>query len=504
MEHKKEIYRKILRGERAFYGAVIVVDTIAYTVSFLVSGLVKKDIFNLLEGREGTLGITSLRLLILLNVAMPLLINCVKQVNSAMTARVRMRFDRKIKSGLLWEILSERMGEEQLRGFGESVSLFRNECEDVTEYMMEYYRQLPGIVLSMAILVVMLGINPLFALISLIPAFGITALIRSLDRWIVKFRRDARSSTGIVTEFLENVLRNTEYFRLSVGERQLAEIFAEKCRIRSGMERRDRVLDKALGAASGNASGLVLGIILLAAIPLYLSGRFSVGEFVMFEYYYVFLASLPDAVGRLIRRKRQADISLERIFRQRDAAMRQDGTDPESFMAGVKKGEVILITGGRGSERSLILQRLFQACRDGASGSSCAYVPARLVLFDETILENICFGNPFEEKKFREAVERANLAEDIAGFPEGIGKQAGRMGGSLSGGERKRIALARALYGGGEILFLDGLSDDVDKKTEKALAAGLLNDPERIIFVASDSQEIRRRARKIYEAKVWL
>ena len=215
MEHKKEIYRKILRGERAFYGAVIVVDTIAYTVSFLVSGLVKKDIFNLLEGREGTLGITSLRLLILLNVAMPLLINCVKQVNSAMTARVRMRFDRKIKSGLLWEILSERMGEEQLRGFGESVSL--------------------------------------------IPAFGITALVRSLDRWIVKFRRDARSSTGIVREFLENVLRNTEYFRLSVGERQLAEIFAEKCRIRSGMERRDRVLDKALGAASGNASGLVLG-----------------------------------------------------------------------------------------------------------------------------------------------------------------------------------------------------------------------------------------------------
>ena len=217
MEHKKEIYRKILRGERAFYGAVIVVDTIAYTVSFLVSGLVKKDIFNLLEGREGTLGITSLRLLILLNVAMPLLINCVKQVNSAMTARVRMRFDRKIKSGLLWEILSERMGEEQLRGFGESVSLFRNECEDVTEYMMEYYRQLPGIVLSMAILVVMLGINPLFALISLIPAFGITALVRSLDRWIVKFRRDARSSTGNVTEFLENVLRNTEFQALRGG-----------------------------------------------------------------------------------------------------------------------------------------------------------------------------------------------------------------------------------------------------------------------------------------------
>ena len=60
-------------------------------------------------------------------------------------------------------------------------------------------------------------------------------------------------------------------------------------------------------------------------------------------------------------------------------------------------------------------------------------------------------GILFEEKKFREAVERANLAEDIAGFPEGIGKQAGRMGGSLSGGQRKRIALARALYGGGEI-----------------------------------------------------
>lgn len=504
MENRKEIYRKILSGERAFYGAVIAVDTIAYTVSFLVSGLVKKDIFNLLEGREGTLGITSLKLLILLNVAMPLVINSVKQINSAMTTRVRMRFTRKIKAGLLWEILNEKMGGEKMRGFGESVSLFRNECEDVTEYLMEYYRQLPGIVLSMAILLVMFGINPLFALISLIPAFGITALIRFLDRRIVELRRAARSSTGNVTEFLENVLRNVEYFRLSVGKEQLTKIFEDKCRIRSKRERRDRVLDKTLAAASANASGLVLGIILLTAIPLYLSGRFSVGEFVMFEYYYVFLASLPDAAGRLIRRKRQADISLERIFRQRDTAAGQADPDTESLLAEAEKGEVILITGGRESERSLILQRLFQTCRDGASQKTCTYVPARPVLFDETILENICFGNPFEEKKLWEVVEKAHLEEDIAGFPEGIRKQAGKMGGSLSGGQRKRVALARALYDGGEILFLDGLSEDVDKKTEKALAEKLLNDPQKVIFVASDSQEIRKRCDKAYESEAGL
>ena len=53
------VYQKALGGEKLFYFSMLLIETAIYTFSFLFSGLVKKDIFNLLEGKEGTLGIRS-------------------------------------------------------------------------------------------------------------------------------------------------------------------------------------------------------------------------------------------------------------------------------------------------------------------------------------------------------------------------------------------------------------------------------------------------------------
>ena len=58
---------------------------------------------------------------------------------------------------------------------------------------------------------------------------------------------------------------------------------------------------------------MALGIILLIALPFMMNGIFSVGEFVMFGYYYAFLAYLPDAIGNLVKRKKQTNASLDRL-----------------------------------------------------------------------------------------------------------------------------------------------------------------------------------------------
>lgn len=509
MKDKKKIYAMITEGERVFYGIVILVDTAAYTMSFLISGLVKKDIFNVLEGQRTTLGIYSLKMLILLNVIMPLVINCVKQMNSFLVARVRMRFTKNVKAGLLQNFMSEKMGDGKDWGYGETVSLFRNECEDVVSYLLEYYYQLPKIVLCIAILIVMFWINPYFSVISLIPTFGMTRLIKYMDNRIVAYRKSARQSAGNVTEFLENCLGNAEYFKLSVGSRRLKEIFREKCRQRSEKERKDRVLDKTLSVISENSSNFVLGIILLIAIPLYFAGNFSVGEFVMFEYYYVFLAALPDAAGCLIRRHRQSGVAVNRIFRKlqisyNGSAVFENGVlqikvecPKEAAALEARKGEVILIAGGSESDRSLILQRMFQVCKDCMGKAAVSYVPQEPVLFEETIRENICFGSDYDENAFREVINAVDLAEDIRGFSDGINRNVGKMGGAVSGGQRKRIGLARALYDNGDVLFIDGLSEAVDEKTEKILVSNILGETDKIVFVASDSESVRKMAAQI-------
>lgn len=95
--------------------------------------------------------------------------------------------------------------------------------------------------------------------------------------------------------------------------------YERKCQERSKSEIRDRIFDSLLGSISGNSSNMALGIILLIALPFMMNGIFSVGEFVMFGYYYAFLAYLPDAIGNLVKRKKQTNasrIALDFCFRR--------------------------------------------------------------------------------------------------------------------------------------------------------------------------------------------
>ena len=112
--------------DACFFGAVILLETVTYTMSFLISGLAKKDIFNRLEGKETTLGISSLPILILLNTAIPLIINLVKQINSGLAAKVESSMRKNIKAELLSKVINQRLGAGKSRKYGETVSLYRN------------------------------------------------------------------------------------------------------------------------------------------------------------------------------------------------------------------------------------------------------------------------------------------------------------------------------------------------------------------------------------------
>lgn len=456
-----------MQREKVFFCSVAALEIVTYTFSFLVSGL---------------------------------------------AAKVETRLRRNVRQELYGNIFREKLGIPGRRGYGETISLFRNECEDLVIYVMEYYRQLPTIFLSAAILAVMLYINPVFAVISIVPAFGMVFLTKYLEKHIVANREAARRSTSEITSYLENLFRNIEYFKLAADTDKLGDIFAEKCRKRARNERRDSILDKTLSVISENSAGLVMGFVLLAAIPLYRRNAFSVGEFVMFEYYYAFLSSLPNAVGRLIRRYKQFTVAVRRLETEETGgcegrAQYSGGRlwvcveSPEMrYEIEACRGNVILIRGGNENQRSTLLQRLFQICTDDLEGIASRYVPGQPVLFNGSVEENIRFGEPYLEEKMNRVLQETDLAEDIREFENGIRKSVGKYGGTVSGGQRKRISIARALYGGADILFLDGLSEAVDRKTEEILVSSILKYPEKIIFVASDSEIMVEKASRIMNA----
>ena len=106
--------------------------------------------------------------------------------------------------------------------------------------------------------------------------------------------------------------------------------------------------------------------------------------------------------------------------------------------------------------------------------SHLSVVPQESFLFSVSVAENIAYGRPDagSEAVFS-AARRAQLARDLADFPDGYDTVVGERGVMLSGGQRQRTALARALLRDARILILDDALSAVDAHTEMEIRAAL-------------------------------
>jgi subfamily B ATP-binding cassette protein MsbA len=103
-----------------------------------------------------------------------------------------------------------------------------------------------------------------------------------------------------------------------------------------------------------------------------------------------------------------------------------------------------------------------------------AVVSQDIVLYDDTIRANICFGRKDASDADVEAAARAAAAHDfIMALPEGYNTRVGDRGGRLSGGERQRVALARAFLKDAPILLLDEATSALDAESEALVQQAL-------------------------------
>ena len=157
----------------------------------------------------------------------------------------------------------------------------------------------------------------------------------------------------------------------------------------------------------------------------------------------------------------------------------------------IPAGRTVAVIGRTGSGKSTLVSlipRLFDPTEghvriDGVATTDwdldalremVGIVPQDALLFSDTLRHNILFGiTEADEERFLEVAEISQIAKDVADFRDGYDTVVGERGLTLSGGQKGRTSLARALMRNPKILILDDALAAVDTHTEEEILRGL-------------------------------
>lgn len=164
----------------------------------------------------------------------------------------------------------------------------------------------------------------------------------------------------------------------------------------------------------------------------------------------------------------------------------------QDFSLRINKNEKIALVGHSGSGKSTLVKLLYRLydlnsgrilvdggdIRDFTQESlrgEMAIVPQECILFDDTIYNNIAFSNPKASKQeVFMAIKFAQLDKLIANLPAKEETIVGERGVKLSGGEKQRVSIARAILANKRILVLDEATSSLDSETEHEIQKDLV------------------------------
>lgn len=213
-------------------------------------------------------------------------------------------------------------------------------------------------------------------------------------------------------------------------------------------------------------------------------------------------AAAPADALRLIELK---DVSyrydLAPDFALRDISLRIDAGRAVAFVGSTGAGKstlVDLMLGLLKPTRGQVFvnERDISAIATAWWHKKVGYVPQTIYLLDDTIRRNIALGladHEIDEAALQAAIRHAQLDVFVARQPEGLDSIIGERGVRISGGERQRIGIARALYNDPELLIMDEATSSLDNATERAVigAVEALKGQRTIIMIAHRLSTVR-------------
>ncbi|MBW4965320.1 ABC transporter ATP-binding protein/permease [Pseudoalteromonas sp. CR1] len=353
-----------------------------------------------------------------------------------------------------------------------------------------------------------------FALITLLAVGVYIFFTVTVTQWRNRFIRESNAADNLSnTRAIDSLLNyeTVKYFNNEEFEANTYDSFLanwETARLKNRMS--------LLALNSGQA--LIIASAITALMWLgsseVVTGSLSIGELVMINAYMIQLFLPLNFLGFVYREIRRALTDLENMLGLLNKKP-QVTNAPQANTLNIKKGEIafnnvsfsynanrpildnisfkvkagskVAIVGASGAGKSS-LARLLYRFYDVTSGiitidnqaissvtldslrKAIAIVPQDTVLFNTTIRENIAYGRPSaSDKDIDKAIEMAHLKGFINTLADGDKTRVGERGLKVSGGEKQRIAIARAILKQSPILIFDEATSALDSQAEQAI-----------------------------------
>jgi len=422
---------------------------------------------------------------------------------------------RKLRNNLVSHLTYQDMAFFQKIHTGEILSRVTN---DITRIQNVVTNMIPNFIRESLTIVALTGYviyeSPKLAFYFLIIMPLALYPLSLLAKKMKKYSKLSQESTSDMTSRLGEIFSNIEVIKANSTQKLEASKFEKE---------NQNVFKYLLKQVKVNAltspimeilGSVAIGLVIYIGGTEVIEGRMTVGAFFAFATALFMLYTPIKRISSLYNQAQDAIVANERMFE----LLNQEPTIVSgkkklaekvkqlSFMhislnyddkvalndvsAGVERGESIALVGDSGAGKSSFVNMLVRFY-DPSSGEilingrdiknftfeslhqKIAYVTQRIYIFNDTIAQNVAYGQEFDEKKVIKALEKAYALEFIKNLENGINTMLTENGNNLSGGQRQRIALARAIYKEPDILILDEATSALDNKSEALIQKAL-------------------------------
>jgi len=348
---------------------------------------------------------------------------------------------------------------------------------------------------------------------------GIGWLVGKINRRLRRLNREHQMLTNELSYIVEETVGGYKVVKVHNGEKYEMDRFSSMSKRLRGYSMRMTVSGGLAQPLTQFLASIALAVVITIAVVQSSSDQTTVGGFVAFVTSMLLIISplkhLMDVNQPLQRGMTAAELifglidepaepagggrPLERArgeveFRNvsftysTNATHNRHTLDQVSFR--VAPGEMVALAGPSGSGKTTLvnlLPRFFdptggEILVDGvalpeydlhALRSQIAMVSQDVVLFNDTVANNVAYGQTADRDRVKAALRAANLGDTVDAMPNGIDTLVGDNGMMLSGGQRQRLAIARAIYKDAPILILDEATSALDSESERHVQAAL-------------------------------